>query len=81
MSEMVKLGSNVIEKPSIEQVAWVLQHIHDHMNEGGTFRYLIYERLGFGPEAYVICYEHGGMAISNGCFDLREARNADQENT
>lgn len=52
--------------------AQVFQAIWDHMQEGGTFRYLIYERLGFGPEAYLPLYEAGGMNISNAIFDLRE---------
>lgn len=46
-------------------VAWVFKHIVDHATEGGSFRYLIYDRLGFGPEAYVPLYQAGGMTISN----------------
>lgn len=46
-------------------VAWAMQHIVEHARDGGTFRYLIYERLGFGPEAYVPLYQAGGMEISN----------------
>lgn len=47
---------------------WVMNAIVDHAQEGGTFRYLIYDRLGFGPEAYVpLCGP--GMTISNE-FDL-----------
>jgi len=48
--------------------AWVMKHIVDHARDGGTYRYLIYDRLGFGPEAYVpLCDD--GMTISNE-FDL-----------
>lgn len=39
--------------------------IADHLKGGGTFRYLIYDRLRFGSEAYIPLYEAGGMAISN----------------
>lgn len=46
-------------------VAWVFKHIVDHAEQGGTFRYLIYDRLGFSPDAYVPLYEAGGMDISN----------------
>lgn len=49
--------------------AWVMKNIVDHATVGGTFRYLIYDRLGFGPEAYVPLYMAGGMTISNE-FDL-----------
>lgn len=45
--------------------AWVMRAIVDHATEGGTFRYLIYERLGFEPDAYLPLYEAGGMKISN----------------
>ena len=45
--------------------AWVFKNIVDHAKEGGTFRYLIYNRLGFSPDAYVPLYEAGGMDISN----------------
>jgi len=33
--------------------------------EGGSFRYFIYDRLGFGPEAYSSLYMAGGMAFTN----------------
>lgn len=49
--------------------AWVFEHIVNHAKQGGSYRYLIYSRLGFGPDAYVPLYEAGGMEISNE-FDL-----------
>lgn len=52
-------------------VAWAMEHIVTHAEEGGSFRYLIYERLGFGPDAYVPLYQAGGMTISNE-FNLAE---------
>jgi hypothetical protein len=51
-------------------VSWVFGHIVDHATEGGSFRYLIYDRLGFGPDAYVPLYNAGGMTISNE-FELK----------
>lgn len=54
-----------MEKPTIEQTAWVFSHICDHLLEGGTFRYLIHNRLGYPPSAYQPLYEAGGMTISN----------------
>ena len=51
--------------------AFVIRKIVDHGREGGTFRYLIYDRLGFGPEAYVPLYMAGGMHIAND-FDLNK---------
>lgn len=51
--------------------AWVFSHIVDHATEGGSFRYLIYDRLGFGPDAYIPLYNAGGMTISNE-FELKD---------
>ena len=51
--------------------AWIFGHIVDHAAEGGSFRYLIYDRLGFGPDAYIPLYNAGGMTISNE-FILKE---------
>ncbi len=47
----------------------VIRAIVDHAHSPGSFRYLIYDRLGFGPEAYVPLYNAGGMTITNE-FDL-----------
>ena len=49
--------------------AWVMKHIVDHAKDGGTFRYLIYTRLGLDISAYVtLCSD--GITISNE-FDLQ----------
>ena len=49
--------------------AWVFKHIVNHAKEGGSYRYLIYDRLGFDHDAYVPLYEAGGLEISNE-FDI-----------
>jgi hypothetical protein len=58
--------------------AWVFKAIVDHAQEGGSFRYLIYNRLGFQPDAYLPLYEAGGMTISNE-FDLTKERGDGQK--
>jgi hypothetical protein len=62
------------EKPTLEQVAWIFEQINE--NAGGSFRKLIYDRLGFGPTAYSELYSAGGQNITNAmCIDsclLRE---------
>jgi hypothetical protein len=63
-----------MNKPTPEQVAWVFRHIADHLREGGTFRYLIYDRMGFDSDAYSTLYGAGGMDISNACNDLLEVK-------
>lgn len=51
--------------------AWIISVIVDHAISPGSFRYLIYDRLGFGPDAYVSLYNAGGMTLTNE-FDLGE---------
>ena len=48
--------------------AWVMKHIVEHARGGGTYRYLIYDRLGFEMDAYGELLDDG-MTISNE-FDL-----------
>lgn len=48
--------------------AWVMEKIVDHAKEGGSYRYLIYRRLGFDMDAYAVLLADG-MTISNE-FDL-----------
>lgn len=48
--------------------AWVMKHIVDHARDGGSYRCLIYSRLGFDPDAYAVLLDDG-MTISNE-FDL-----------
>lgn len=44
---------------------WVIQHICAHARERGSYRYLIYDRLGFGPDAYVPLQFAGALDVSN----------------
>lgn len=64
-----KLAEECDEETKLAVTAWVFRNIVDHAREGGSYRYLIYDRLGFGPEAYVPLYNAGGMTISNE-FDI-----------
>jgi hypothetical protein len=52
---------------------WAMKHIVNHAREGGTYRYLIYDRLGFDASAYGILLSDG-MTISNE-FDLNYKEN------
>jgi len=51
--------------------AWVMKHILDHAKDGGSYRYLIYDRLGFDMDAYGVLQEAGALDISN-LFDLQK---------
>ena len=60
------------KKPSIEQTAWVFSHLKDHMKDTGSFRVLIYGRMGYDANAYISLFEAGGMDLSNAFIDLDE---------
>lgn len=47
----------------------IFSEICEHARHTGSFRYLIYDRLGFDNNAYTDLYLAGGMDISNG-FNL-----------
>ena len=67
-AELVKMADECDNELKIAVVKWAMKHIVDHAREGGSYRYLIYDRMGFGPEAYApLCSD--GLTISNE-FDL-----------
>jgi hypothetical protein len=85
LDKMAEIGRTICQetrewvKETVEKVdddtrlavaAWVFDKVVEHATKGGSYRTLIYERLGFGPEAYGVLQLHGGLEISNE-FDLR----------
>ena len=53
--------------------AWVLRHLADQSEEGGSFRVLIYNRLGFPTDAYAPLYRAGGQALTNALEEGRKS--------
>jgi len=47
-----------MKKPTLEQVAWVVEKIIENGCRGGTYRKLIYDIMGYGTEAYVALHPH-----------------------
>lgn len=73
-AEHAKMADECDNELKIAVTKWAMKHIVDHAREGGSYRYLIYDRMDFGPEAYApLCSD--GMIISNE-FDLNLAPNA-----
>lgn len=69
--ELDKLAETCDYEMKIAVTRWVMKHIVAHAEEGGSYRYLIYDRLGFEADAYApLCRD--GMTISN-MFDLHQA--------
>jgi len=55
------------DRPSIDQVAWVFEKISSGIGRSRSFRYLIYDVMGFSPKdgAYAELYNAGGQEITN----------------
>lgn len=67
-NEMDYMAENCPPDVKLAVTKWVMDNLVEHAQDGGSYRYLIYDRLGFGPEAYApLC--SSGMTISNE-FDL-----------
>ena len=66
--DYAKMADECDPEMKLAVTKWAMKHIVDHAREGGSYRYLIYDRMGFGPEAYApLCAD--GLTISNE-FDL-----------
>jgi hypothetical protein len=73
-NDLDKLAETCDYDMKLAVTRWVMKHIAEHGKDGGSYRYLIYERLGFGPDAYApLCSD--GLFISNE-FDADALPNA-----
>ena len=67
-NDLDEMADKCPSKLKLAVTRWAMKHIVEHAKDGGSYRYLIYTRLGFGPEAYVpLCDD--GLTISNE-FDI-----------
>lgn len=66
--ELDKLSDECPYETKLAVVRWAMKHIVRHASEGGSYRYLIYDRLGFELDAYAALLDDG-MIISNE-FDI-----------
>ena len=67
-----RVDAFVPEKPSLEGIAWVISKIDDAREAGASFRFMMYEIMGLGPEAYLHLYTAGGMNITNAFCDIED---------
>lgn len=54
-----------MEKPQLDQIVWVFQMLKEHLDGGGSYRELIYERMGLDHKAYEPICEAGGKEIAD----------------
>lgn len=59
---------------TLEGAAWVVKKLSEHMKSMGTYRFLIYERLGFrhASDAYCVFLAAGLMELHNHLADYPE---------
>jgi len=73
-NELDKLAETCDYDMKLAVTKWIFKHIAAHGAEGGSYRYLIYDRLGFDADAYApLCSD--GLFISNE-FDAEALPNA-----
>lgn len=60
-----------MERPTVEQVAWVFGKICENADINGSFRKLIYDTMGFCSGDYEALYLAGGMRITNAFHDAQ----------
>jgi hypothetical protein len=63
-------------KPTLEDVAWVLERVAKCIDQPCSFRYLIYDIMGYGHDAYLPLYAARGMEITNAFVELDDFRQA-----
>lgn len=59
----------------------VVKRIYEgEAKDRGTYRYILYDKFGFGPEAYVIGMDAGFMYLHNAYVDIDEFEDLRKEN-
>lgn len=66
----MKIFKRKFKKPTIEQTAWVVENIMTSLKDGYSYRGLIYNLMGYKPEAYVPLQLAGLLDINNINIDL-----------
>jgi methionine salvage enolase-phosphatase E1 len=61
---VIRVWNETDEDTKLAITKYVMDRIWEHAIEGGSYRYLIYDRLGFSMAAYTYLYPVG-MNISN----------------
>lgn len=59
-------------KPDPRQAAWVIAKVLEMFECDCSFRYFIYNIMGYGYDAYTPLYLAGGMTLTNGEFKKEE---------
>ena len=62
--------NSLSEEDRLNAFGYVTRKIHQgDIVDKGSYRYVLYDVFGFGPESYVLGMDSGYMAIHNAIFD------------
>jgi len=65
LKEGEEVWNNLTYDEKLALLCYISKILHEHAMEGGTYRYLIYERFGFDMDAYAPLQLCGLLAIHN----------------
>jgi len=63
-----KFWDSLTEEQQIQAAVVMFKKLNQQLESKGSFRHMIYNVFGWGPEAYSAIYAAGGMNISNMLF-------------
>jgi hypothetical protein len=79
MRDLYQRAQDLPEDDRLAVACMVVKAIVDHAREGGSYRYLIYDRMGFDPGAYAPLQLAGALDISNEFVLTSQALNLTEE--
>ncbi len=69
MHVLEKLAAECPADVKLAVTAWVFKHLLAHLKEPGSYRHLIYDRLGFDTDSYTALFD--GLELSNAFHDVK----------
>ena len=77
VEEIKEIWDSLTYDQRLAATAFIFQQLCEHARTSGTYRKLIYDRLGFGQDAYLVLLPEGKL-ISNE-FSLKARNNMQSE--
>lgn len=74
-----KAWNDTGEELKLLLTSYIFDRLLEHFNEGGTYRCLIYDRLGFDMSAYMMLMS--GLDLSNYAYEIEKLRGGDHDGT
>jgi hypothetical protein len=65
LAEARQIALGLSKRQRLAAAAWTFDGLRESWSRGGTYRYLVYKSLGFGPVAYSLLLEAGAEEVNN----------------